>query len=310
MLALVVAGCGGDDATGDDTAPDDTVIEDLELEPVDPDGVDEPGDPGDGEPTPDGEPGEPADDRPIVETPDEIPTELVVTDITEGSGPEARTGDSVVVDYVGVVTASGEEFDNSWDRDIPFSVRLGEGRVIAGWDDGLVGVRTGGRRQIDIPADMAYGDNPPGGSAIEPGDALTFVVDVRAVIESVDPDDEPDLDIEPSIGRDELGVDDVEIGDGAELEPDQTAIVHLMLLRGDDLDVLESTWRFDDPAQIVMSPGGAIDGLVDGLAGMRVGGLRVISIPPALAFGPEGVPSAGLSGDTDVIIVARLVGLY
>ena len=284
-------------------------MSDLELEPIDDEASpdEQPDDaPGDDAPGDDAS----GDDRPIVEVPAEVPTELIVTDLAEGAGPAARSGDSVVVDYVGVVTATGVEFDNSWDRDIPFSVRLGEGRVIAGWDEGLVGVRTGGRRQIDIPAELAYGENPPGGSAISAGDALTFVVDVRAVIESVEPDDQPDLDIEPSVGRTDLGIDDIEVGDGAEVELDQTAIVHLMLLRGDDLEVLESTWSFDDPAQIVMAPGGAIDGLVDGLVGMRVGGLRVISMPPSLAFGPEGVPEAGLDGDTDVIIVAHLVGLY
>ncbi|MEX2628157.1 MAG: FKBP-type peptidyl-prolyl cis-trans isomerase [Ilumatobacteraceae bacterium] len=314
-LALVtaLAACGGGDGDGGDgdAAGDDTVVTDVELEPVDDgSGAD---DPADDEPTA-GDDGsgadDPADDRPTVEVPDEIPTELTVTDLVDGDGPAARPNDSVVVDYIGVVTATGEEFDNSYDRDIPFSVRLGEGRVIEGWDEGLVGVRSGGRRQIDIPAELAYGDNPPGGSAISAGDALTFVVDVRAVIESVDPDDEPDLDLEPSVGRDDLDIDDVEVGDGPALEPDQTAIVHLMLLRGDDLEVLESTWQFDDPAQVVMSPGGAIDGLVDGLIGMRVGGLRVITMPPSLAFGPEGIPSAGLSGESDVIIVARLVGLY
>ncbi len=75
-------------------------------------------------------------DKPEVEIPDEIPTELVVTVIEEGSGPEAQTGDTVVVDYVGVRSRDGVEFDNSYDRFEPFPVVLGEGSVIKGWDDG------------------------------------------------------------------------------------------------------------------------------------------------------------------------------
>ena len=303
-LPVGLTACGGDD---DGAVSDTTVITDIDLEPVD--GDDGPGDDGPGDDGP-GDDGAGATNKPEVDLPDTVPTELVITELAEGTGPAAVSGDTVVVDYVGVRTEDGDEFDNSYDRGVPFSVRLGEGRVIAGWDEGLVGVQTGTRRQLDIPADLAYGDNPPGGSVIQPGDALTFVVDVRAVVGSVSPDDAPDLDIPTSSGRTDLDVVEIEAGDGPELELEQTAIAHLLLLRGDDLEVLESTWNFDDPAQIVMVPGGAIEGLVDGMLGMRVGGIRVITMPPELAFGPDGVPDAGLPGDVDVIVVAQLVGLY
>ena len=118
--------------------------------------------------------------KPAVQIPDEVPTELVVTDLIEGSGPEAQVGDTVIVDYVGVRSEDGFEFDNSYDRGQPFPVRLGAGGVIPGWDQGLIGARAGMRRQLDIPAELAYGDNPPG-DPIRPGDALTFVIDVVAV---------------------------------------------------------------------------------------------------------------------------------
>lgn len=299
----VVVACGGDDSgDGGGTVTDDTVVSDLELEPVD----DTNDDSGDG--TNGGT--DTGSDKPVVEVPDELPTELRITDLEVGAGRAAEVGDSVWVDYVGVVTSTGEEFDNSYDRGQPFDVRLGEGRVIAGWDQGLVGVQAGGRRQLDIPAELAYGENPPPGSAIGAGDALTFVVDVRAVVAATGEDAEPQLDIEPSVGRTDLTVDDIVVGEGDALEAEDTAIVHLLLLRGDDLEVLESTWRFETPAEIVMVPGGAIDGLVDGMAGMRVGGLRVISMPPELAFGPEGIPEAGLPADTDVILVVELLGRY
>ncbi|CAN5373648.1 hypothetical protein BH23ACT3_BH23ACT3_17900 [soil metagenome] len=316
LLPVALVACGGDNDTAG-TEP--TTVTDLDLEPVEPDEGNDGGsvvdDPADGTPdapdAPDTTDAPGAADKPEVDLPDATPSELVVTDLSDGTGPAATTGDTVVVHYIGVRSADGSEFDNSYDRGVPFSVPLGEGRVIAGWDDGLVGVQNGTRRQLDIPADQAYGDNPPGGSVIQPGDALTFVVDVRAVIASVEPDDAPtDLDIPTSSGRTDLDVVNVVVGAGPELEAEQTAIAHLLLMRGDNLEVLESTWEFNDPAQIVMVPGGAIDGLVEGMLGMQVGGTRVVTMPPSLAFGPEGIPDAGLPGDTDVIIVVELVGLY
>ena len=120
-------------------------------------------------------------DKPEVAIPDSIPTELQVTTLIEGAGPEAAAGDTVVVHYVGVLSSDGTEFDNSYDRGSPFPVVLGQGRVIQGWDQGLIGVQTGQRVQLDIPAELAYGDRGSG-AIIQPGDALTFVVDVLDVI--------------------------------------------------------------------------------------------------------------------------------
>ena len=118
--------------------------------------------------------------KPDVEIPDEVPTELVITDLTEGTGPTAGVGDTVTVHYVGVRTVDGVEFDNSYDRGQPFPLVLGTGSVIQGWDDGLIGVQAGTRRQLDIPSDLAYGDIARS-DVIRAGEALTFVVDVVSV---------------------------------------------------------------------------------------------------------------------------------
>ena len=106
---------------------------------------------------------------------------LADTDLTEGDGPAAVAGDTVLVHYVGVRSADGTEFDNSYDRGTPSpSPHSARRQVIDGWNQGLIGVKQGGRRQLDIPADLAYGDTPQG-DIIQPGDALTFVIDVVAV---------------------------------------------------------------------------------------------------------------------------------
>jgi peptidylprolyl isomerase len=117
-------------------------------------------------------------DKPEVDFPGgEPPTELEITDIWEGDGAEAKAGDTVRVHYVGVAYSTGEEFDASWSRGDPLEFQLGAGRVIAGWDQGVAGMKVGGRRQLVIPPDLAYGDRGAGG-LIGPGETLIFVCDL------------------------------------------------------------------------------------------------------------------------------------
>ncbi|HMM96327.1 FKBP-type peptidyl-prolyl cis-trans isomerase [Phycicoccus sp.] len=119
--------------------------------------------------------------KPEIDFPgDEAPTELVVEDITVGEGAEATPGSTVSAHYVGVAHSTGEEFDASWNRGAPLDFRLGVGMVIAGWDEGIVGMRVGGRRKLTIPAHKAYGDRGAGG-VIKPGESLVFVVDLMDV---------------------------------------------------------------------------------------------------------------------------------
>ena len=120
-------------------------------------------------------------DKPEVDFPEgPPPQELEIVDLVEGDGPEAGVGATAVVHYVGVAFSTGEEFDASWNRGQPFSFPLGEGKVIAGWDRGVVGMRVGGRRRLVIPPHLAYGDRGAG-SVIAPGESLIFVVDLLDV---------------------------------------------------------------------------------------------------------------------------------
>jgi peptidylprolyl isomerase len=116
--------------------------------------------------------------KPQIDFPGEAaPTDLVIEDIVVGDGAQAKAGDSISAHYVGVAHSTGEEFDASWSRGAPLDFRLGVGQVIRGWDDGIVGMKVGGRRKLTIPAALAYGDSGAGG-AIKPGEALIFVVDL------------------------------------------------------------------------------------------------------------------------------------
>ncbi len=107
------------------------------------------------------------------------PKKLVVTELKKGTGAEAKAGDEVTVQYVGVDYKTGKQFDASWDRGEPFTFTLGAGEVIPGWDKGVVGMKVGGRRELVIPPGLAYG---PAGAppAIAPNATLVFVIDLLA----------------------------------------------------------------------------------------------------------------------------------
>jgi len=119
--------------------------------------------------------------KPEVSIPDgPPPSELVVEDLTVGTGPEAVAGRRVDVHYVGVSWSDGAQFDASWDRRATFDFKLGGGQVISGWDQGVAGMKVGGRRRLTIPPDLGYGSRGSPG-AIKPNETLVFVVDLVSV---------------------------------------------------------------------------------------------------------------------------------
>lgn len=284
--SLLVAACGGDQQEAEPPEP----VTDLTLVPAT---------------IP------PPVELPEVQIPTEIPTELQITDLTDGTGPAAAVGDMVVVDYIGVRSVDGERFDESYSRGQPFPVVLGEGSVIEGWELGLIGARNGMRRQLDIPAELAYGDSPRPGGPIQPGDALTFVVDVRAVATAATPDQAPlDLAERAVIDASEIIIDDVVIGEGDAAAEGETGLVRVVLLRGDDLEMIYSSWEFGLPDPVPLSFTQTLPALVEGIIGMRAGGIRVVSVPPALGFGDDGNPNIGLEPGVDLIMILELVARY
>ena len=116
--------------------------------------------------------------KPEVPAPQgEPPPELVIRDIVPGKGAKAKAGDEMSMQYVGISWSNGQQFDASWDRGAqPFTFPLGQQQVIPGWDEGLIGIRKGGRRLLIIPPEMGYPEGTPDG-AIAPGETLVFVVD-------------------------------------------------------------------------------------------------------------------------------------
>ena len=195
---------------------------------------------------------------PTVSIPASIPTELVVTEITPGTGEPAKEGDTVLVNYVGVRSEDGTQFDTNFGGD-PIAVTLGAGSVIEGWDQGLVGATQGERLQLDIPADLAYGDEPPTATSSRPAtpcrSSSTCSPSCRRSPPS--PRRPPTCPLSSEVTTESDVVDLVE-GDGATLEAGQTGVFHLVAARADDGTVLQTTWD-GDPIPLTMVEGEAAD---------------------------------------------------
>jgi peptidylprolyl isomerase len=232
----------------------------------------------------------------------------VTTDITVGDGPAAADGDTVFVNYVGVLSADGTRFDGNYGSD-PFVVTLGLGMVIKGWDEGLVGMQAGGRRQLDIPADLAYGSQGAG-DAIPPDSAISFVVDMIAVVPATDAAGEPAVDIAPADNVGELLITDLVVGDGAEAEAGAKAVLHLVAFRADTAAQITSTWSSPQPLSFELTEGGTLPGLVEGIQGMKVGGRRQLQVPFEDAWGAEGQSEIGLPAEIDLIVVIDLLATF
>jgi FKBP-type peptidyl-prolyl cis-trans isomerase len=304
-FALIAPACSGSDAVSvTDAGPNRTTIEvttTIAVLPPESTECEDVPDPAD----------YPLGEIPQTLRPCAIPSELTVSPVRSGVGRPAVAGDTIVVQYTGVRSETGERFDTSYERPEPLQFPLGRGGVIEGWDTGLIGAQAGALLKLDIPGELAYGDEPPPSDLIQPNDALTFMIEVRAVIPPVTPADAPlDVEVEPSIGATGVTTVDVVVGEGAPVELGKSAVVHLIILRGDNEVVLANTWNDGQPLPILMIEGQTLPGVFAGLQGATVGTTRVISMPPIDAFGVAGNPSLGLPASSDLIVIAEVFGVY
>ncbi|CAB4363438.1 MAG: hypothetical protein F2681_07950 [Actinobacteria bacterium] len=249
-------------------------------------------------------------DKPTVSLPKVLPTTLVITDLSPGTGPKAAVGDTVVVHYIGVLSASGEEFDSNFDSATGFDVQLGSNRVIQGWEQGLLGAQQGGRRQLDIPASLAYGDSPPSGSPIQAGDALTFVVDVIVVLPTSKATDDPGVTLKAAKNVGTMVSTELIEGTGAGVQDGQTVALRIVSYRADTGALLASSWG-EPPLTFVFSATTDVyPGLVEAVRGMKVGGRRQAQVPFASVFNGAGSTNLGLPASVDLVVVLDLVTVY
>ena len=246
-----------------------------------------------------------------MKLPSPIPTKLVVTDVREGTGPAAVAGDTLIVRYVGVRSVDGTRFDTNFaPGKQPFELQLGAGAVIKGWDEGLVGVKEGGERQLDVPADLAYGAQPPSTDVIKPNDALSFVVDVIKVFPGSTKADQPKITLTPTGNVGTQKVTDLVEGTGATPVTGSSVALRLVLYRADTGAELTTTWGgpalvFDFGPTTTTYPG-----FITAITGMKVGGRRQVQIPYTNVFNGQGSGKLQLPAGIDIVVVIDLLGTY
>lgn len=232
------------------------------------------------------------------------PSGLVYEDLEPGEGDPAAAGQLVTVHYTGYLE-DGSVFDSSVDRGQPFTLPLGQGQVIPGWDEGLTGMRAGGRRLLVIPPELGYGAQgfPP---VIPPNATLTFEV------EMIEMKDMPEVPEAPAEAGEYTTTDSglqyavLQAGDGAIAEAGDTVSVHYT-------GWLEDGKRFDssisrgEPFSFTLGQGSVIPGWDEGVAGMQVGERRQLRVPPELGYGDEGTPTGSIPPNATLIFDVELI---
>ncbi len=226
-------------------------------------------------------------------------TTLIKTDTKLGEGAEAQAGQTVIVHYTGWLYDAnapenkGTKFDSSLDRNAPFDFPLGGGRVIKGWDEGVAGMKEGGQRTLVIPPEMGYGPRGAGG-VIPPNATLVFEVKLLKVIKT--------------------DMVDTKLGEGAEAQAGQEVSVHYTGWLFDKNAPENKGTKFDssrdrdEPFDFQLGMGEVITGWDEGVQGMKVGGQRMLVIPPEMGYGRQGAggvipPNATLVFEVELLEV-------
>ena len=213
---------------------------------------------------------------------------LEYKDIIVGEGDSPEVGDKVVVHYTGTLE-DGTKFDSSKDRGQPFEFAIGVGRVIRGWDEGVITMKPGGNRILTIPSDLAYGERGAG-KLIPPGATLIFDVELIEVKKKfIDTDFSlPGEEIKTESGL--IMIEHVE-GDGVKPQVGQVVFVHYtgMLADGTQFD---SSHDRGQPIRFNVGKGKVIKGWDEAILDMRVGSKRTLVIPPELGYGQRGAGRA------------------
>ncbi|KIG16071.1 FKBP-type peptidyl-prolyl cis-trans isomerase SlyD [Enhygromyxa salina] len=210
---------------------------------------------------------------------------LIVDDFLIGTGEEAKIGSEVSVHYTGTLD-DGTVFDTSKKRNRPYTFTIGEGRVIKGWDQGLPGMKVGGKRRLTVPAELAYGPRAKG--KIPANSQLTFTLELVAVVPPLpDPKGDEAFAGEP-LQKSELEgglvIEDFALGEGRVAADGDNVAVHYTG-KLDDGTVFDSSVPRKKAISFVLGTGRVIKGWDMGIAGMKVGGLRRLTIPSDLAYG-------------------------
>ncbi len=216
------------------------------------------------------------------------PSGLQIEDTLEGDGKLAQAGQDVSVHYTGWLFVDGKrttKFDSSLDRREPFEFELGAGMVIRGWDEGVQGMKIGGKRTLVIPAGLGYGARGAGG-VIPPNATLLFEVELLGVSGGPEP-----VSLTLTQTASGLQFDDQVVGDGAEAQAGQRVQVHYtgwLFKDGQRGKKFDSSKDRGQPFRFRLGGGEVIQGWDEGVQGMKVGGRRMLVLPPELGYGAYG----------------------
>jgi peptidylprolyl isomerase len=254
-----------------------------------------------------------AEGTPDAAVPDAAADELCSIDITVGDGDEitqadADAGTEVEVNYVGVGQTTKKEFDSSYKRKQTTKFPLNG--VIEGWTKGLVGMKVGGRRELIIPGDLAYGANPSSPD-IEPNETLVFVVDLVSKAKTPEPQPNPEVSI-PEAPATELVTKDVKVGTGGEItqadaDNGVTVEVNYVGIGQSTKKVFDSSYTRGAPVSFPLNR--VIEGWTKGLVGMKEGGRREITIPGSLGYGATPPDGSGIQPDETLVFVVDLLSI-
>ncbi len=247
-------------------------------------------------------------------------TKLQVCDLVQGTGTAVAAGSSITAQYIGIGAVSGKKFDASWDRGQPSTFSLD--KVIAGWTNGLPGMKLGGRRLLVIPGDQAYGANPPS-AEIAANEALVFVVDaVPTPVPTVGPHVEgtagvtvtgdagkaPTIAVTPETAKvTQLTISDITVGTGAEAKAGATVSMQYVGALASTGKTFDSSWKTGKAVSFDLTQ--IITGIADGVPGMKVGGRRLIVMTGAQGFGANPPANLGVKANEPLVFVVDLVSV-
>lgn len=298
LLVALAVGCGGDSSsTGTDAsaikpftipAPKAKVVYERELKPKASGLVGS-------EPKPY-----------IPDTPP--PEELALQDLQDGIGDVAAAGEQMTVQYVGFDYETGKKFVSTWEQGRPFTFLLGAGEVIPAWEEGLVGMEVGDSRELVVPADQAEGPYPPG---IPKGKAVVFVVEMLPESSAAKAERAPGGKSKPKVEAPggpppkQLEIKDLEAGEGPAAKAGDEVTVQYVGVDYESDKQFDASWDRGEPFTFTLGAGEVIKGWDKGIEGMKAGGRRELIVPPALAYGSEGV--GGIAPNSTLVFVVDLL---
>lgn len=280
LFALLLAACGGN-ANVDNLTAENTDVPNVNIDASDASEFIDP-------------------DIEIVET----ESGLQYQDLVLGDGAVAEVGSTVSIHYTGWLI-DGTEFDSSIEGGVPISFALGTGYVIPGWDEGLLGMKVGGKRLLVIPSTLAYGETGAGGGLIPPDATIVFEVELVA-LPSADDFIVPDIEVVTTDSG--LIYQDLVIGEGEVAKVGDAVVMHFKGYLIDGLVFASSVAQQDEPLSFIIGADMMIAGWNEGAVGMRIGGTRLLIIPSDLGFGPQGAGGV-IPPNAMVILEVELIGI-